>query len=172
MSTASHELILRWPQRCSRFNHGWLRNRFCQSLRVAIRIADGEVERDELETDHQAWVQAWLDNEDDASRLIEDYVGEMSPAVLFSVAPLSALDPRDAQYFSQLATSLWLKRYRIEERIERAKVDLATTSRLVRELGKAKDLRTAVESGVVASVHAACQRLADSLGQLPKSIAL
>lgn len=172
MRTISADFTLLWPQRCSLFNHGWLRNRFCQSLRVAIRVAGGEVERDEPEADYRSWVRDWRDKEDTARRLIDDFIDEMSPAVLFSLGPLSALNPSDAEFFRQLAITSWFERLGIQGRIDGVKAELTEASRLVGEIGKVIDLGGAVELGMVAAVHTACQRLADSLARFPKFIVL
>jgi hypothetical protein len=172
MEALPHEMFVTWPLRCSQFNHGWLRNRFCQSLGAAIQIAGGKVERDLPQDAHLAWIQDWVDHEDTAKRLIADFVNEMSPAVLFSITPLANLNPSDAEFFRTLAHSLWFKRHNIGVRTEYAKAALALAGERVQDLGQTHSLREAMDSGLVVSLHAACQRLADSLSQLPKSIEL
>lgn len=161
-----------WPLRCSQFNHGWLRNRFCQSLVAAIQIETGKVERDVHQDAHLAWIQEWMDQEDTAKRLIEDFVNEMSPSVLFSRPPLANLNPSDAKYFRSLSHSRWFRRHNIGVRTENAKAALALAGDRVRDLGRARHFREAMDLGLVRSLHVACQGLADALSKLPKSIEL
>jgi len=172
MEETSHSLGILWPQQCSLFNHGWLRNCFSQSLGAAIQISRGNVQRDLPSQDHQTWVSEWLSQEDTARRLIDSFVTEMSPTVLFSVSPLTALHPEDAEFFRDMAHTHWLKRHHIEERIECAKIQLVTAGELVRKLGRVKDIQEAIGSGLLHLIHAACQELADALSQLPRSIQL
>lgn len=161
-----------WPIRCSQFNHGWLRNRFCQSLKAANQVMAGRVFRERGIGAHPNWIQEWLEHEETARLLIADFVEEMSPAALFSCPPLSHLDPIDAAYFWDIAQCHWLKRHHIEARIKAAEDALALAGDYVRRLrdsGASRDLEGA---GLLTSLHDTCMRLADSLSQLPKAIVL
>lgn len=172
MEAPSHEVLVSWPLQCSQFNHGWLRNRFCQALGAAIQISGGKVERELPQDVHLTWLQDWLDHEDFAKHLVADFRKEMSPSLLFSFAPLVNLEPSDATFFRSLAHSLWLTRHNIGTRCEQAEAALALAGDQVRELEHVKDLREAIDSGLTISIHAACQDFADSLSQLPKAIEL
>lgn len=161
-----------WPVRCSQFNHGWLRNRFCQSLKAEIQVVAGKVGRDCHEDAHLKWMEDWLVHEETARILIADFVNEMSPAALFNHYPLVNLDPKDALFFREMAHSHWLDRHHLKTMLAETTNALALASVRVRKLRDAKDAQDAVQSGLVASIHDACLRLADALSQLPRSILL
>lgn len=172
MNFAIHDVSLGWSVRCSQFNHGWLRNRFCQSLKAEIQILAGKVGRDYVGEAHFKWLKDWLEHEETARLLIANFVEEMSPAALFAHRPLSLLNPDDASFFREMAHSHWLKRHQIESLLEKAVNELARAGECVRELRNVNDTRQAYELGLVASIHDASLRLADALSQLPRSIVL
>jgi hypothetical protein len=162
-----------WPLRCSQFNHGWLRNRFCQALKATIQFARGKVGRDGYgDTTHVRLLKDWGEHQETAATLVSDFPDQMSPALLFAYPPLCNLDSEVALFFRDMAHSHWLQRHHIKNRLETAKDALESANALVHKLSDAKNTQDAVNSGLVEEIHASCLRLADALSQLPRAIKL
>lgn len=172
MSVEANEIYLDWPVRCSRFNHGWLRNVFLQSLKAALKVARGNVGRDDSKDANLRLVEDWLENEGYARQLIASFVDEMSPAVFFATTPLSKLQPDDASFFRNLSLALWFERHGISDKLEMATEALNSASNLIGRLRESNGSKDALDPEYIVSVHNACLRLADALSGLPRTILL
>ena len=107
-----------WKKKRSQFNHDWLKNIYIPNVATYINILDNKIEDDDF-------VENFLTNIfkgfelhiHDAVSLIDEFIDEMSPRVLFNEQPLIRLDEDVREIFSDIIHKLWCDKYFVYKRI-------------------------------------------------------
>lgn len=102
-----------WNDLRARLSHDVVKNRLIPGTARMMRIVNGSVLADPLETFNSIITTVWTETSPSLQNLFDSCEAELSPRNYFSVEPLVHCEPATMEWLPDLIHELWLERYDI-----------------------------------------------------------
>lgn len=171
-------MSLRWQADRSHINHGWLQNGVLVGLRHAQSISRGTVRSRAPRGVISENVWRWMEGRGEVLRLLNRFEDEMSPRVLFQIAPLCRCSDATKRWLVPVIHELWMDRGRIREKIKEVQTAYEAVERTYEDaLAVIERLPVSPSSTelhpvdeALGSLATSCEQLSQFISALPRDI--